>query len=115
MDESSPQQLGLVRYSPLAAEDFAENYNSTAHLWGLDQAERYADLLEKAAQAAADNPSSGKPIIGHPVARARFVKWPKAKYGHYIVYRPTATGIYVLRILHSAMNIADHLAPEHDS
>lgn len=110
MDQGSAKPHRLVLYSPLAASDFAENHNYTAHTWGLEQAERYSDFIEAAAFEAAANPHAGKRVEGHPVAYAVYVKWPKAKYGHYIIYRSTDDGIYVLRILHGAMNQPKHLS-----
>ena len=35
-----------------------------------------------------------------------------AKYGHFIIFEFEKDGIYVLRILHSAMNIPSHLDNE---
>jgi toxin ParE1/3/4 len=104
----SQPATGVVVYSPLAAEDFISNYDHTAAAWGLTQAERYSDLLENTVHEIARHPDKGKRIEGHPEARAVFVKWPKARHGHYIVYRPMLEGIYVLRILHSSMNTPSH-------
>jgi hypothetical protein len=50
MDEDSTRPIRVIHYSPLAAQDFAENHDSTAHMWGLDQAEPYSDFLEAAVQ-----------------------------------------------------------------
>jgi plasmid stabilization system protein ParE len=108
MDSERPGQ-DRVAYSPLAADDFSATHDHTAHQWGWDQAERYADFLEEAVLEIARDPQNGKLIDGHAAARAVFVKWPAAKYGHYIIYRETVDGIYILRILHSAMDIPGHI------
>jgi len=51
----------------------------------------------------------GKRLEGNEDARAMYLKWPKAKHGHYIIYRPMNDGIFVLRILHGTMDIPRHL------
>jgi plasmid stabilization system protein ParE len=40
------------------------------------------------------------------------VKWPKARHGHNILFRYTEEGIFVLRVLHSAMDIPSHLGEQ---
>jgi plasmid stabilization system protein ParE len=57
----------------------------------------------------ASDPKVGRLVDGHASARTYFVKWPKAKHGHYIVYRIISGGIEIIRILHGAMNFPDHL------
>ena len=110
MGEPENSPIGVVLYSPFAAQDLAEIHNFTTLIWGLEQAERYSDFLQAAANKALAHSNATRRVEDHPVARAIFAKWPKAKYGHFVVYRPTDYGIYVLRILHSAMNISEHLS-----
>ena len=71
----------------------------------------YADLLEETASGIADGTIEGKALIGgHPEVRAYFVRWHKAKHGHYIIYRASENGgIYVLRILHGRMDLPKYL------
>jgi len=107
--ESSPDRVGIVEYGRLAAIDFAVNHDATAHMWGVEQAERYSDFLQQSADFIALNPNVGKKVVGHPTAEALLVRWPKARYGHYIVYRRMPSGIHIMRILHSAMDIGSHL------
>jgi len=104
-----PRPDGVVIYSPLAAQDYSDIHDYTAGAWGYDQAERYCDHLDKAASLAALNSHLGKPLQVTTEARARYVKWPKARYGHYIIYLPMIEGIYVLRILHAAMDPSNYL------
>jgi len=108
MDEKAiPKRIAIL--SPQAIQDYAQNHDYTSHAWGWPQAENYSDMLDAAIEKAAAEPNAGKRIAGFPLYRAQFVKWSKAKNGHYIIYRPTENGIYVLRILHSAMDIPKHL------
>ena len=109
MDDNSAEPKRLVQFGSLADQDFSDNYNHTAFHWGIDQAESYSKLLLRAVDQASDFPESGRIVENHPEFRAIYVKWPKATYGHFIVYRSTPEGIFVLRILHSAMNIKDNL------
>ena len=99
----------LVVYSDLAAQDREEIYSYTVHHWGLDQAELYAQLLADTAFEQAQQRGLAMLVEGADRAYAAFVKWPNAKYGHFIIFEYETEGIYVLRILHSAMNIPSHL------
>ena len=109
MDNESAKPKRLVQFGNLASQDFSDNYDHSAFHWGIDQAERYSKFLQDAAARAAEYPESGKKVENYPEFRAIFVKWPKSKYGHFLIYRIIPEGIYVLRILHSAMNVQDHL------
>ena len=109
MAEYSPDRVGIVEYGRLAAIDFAANHDATAHMWGVEQAERYSDFLQESADFIALNPNVGRKVVGHPTAEALLVRWPKARYGHYIVYRRLPSGIHIMRILHSAMDVGSHL------
>ena len=108
MDRSS-QQKRLVEFGELADADFSENHAHTAHLWGLAQADRYSKLILDTAQRAADGEISSRPVEDHPEIRLVYLKWPKARYGHFLLFRKTDKGILVLRILHGAMSIAEHI------
>jgi toxin ParE1/3/4 len=99
----------LATYSPQAADDLAINHTYTAQKWGYEQAERYTEFLKVAALRAARNPQQGRPLEERPGFFSIFVKWPKAKHGHYVIYKPLETGAYVVRILHSTMNFPEHL------
>jgi plasmid stabilization system protein ParE len=104
---SGPQRI--VRYSAQAATDLAENYSYTAHFWGLPQADRYREMLLEAAEQAAQKPYESKGIKGFPELRYIFAKWPKARYGHNIIFLPEQEGIYVLRVLHTSMDMPSNL------
>jgi toxin ParE1/3/4 len=107
--QSEPKR---VIYSPEAREDLALNYEFTAHNWGLDQAERYAVFLTDAAMEIATQPQIGKKLTDYDGIFVTLVRWKNARYGHNIVYRQTESGIYVLRILHSAMDIPLHVTED---
>lgn len=109
MVESSEQQKRLVTYGPLAATDLAENHTHTTYHWGFDQAEQYTSLLIESANKIAIGELIGRSVEGHPGVFAVLVRWKSAHHGHFIVYKPVEGGIYILRILHSAMDLPQHL------
>jgi plasmid stabilization system protein ParE len=109
---ASKSQPERVIYSPEAREDLALNYEFTAHNWGLDQAERYAVFLTDAAIEIATQPLKGKKLTDYEGIFVILVRWKSARYGHNIVYRETESGIYVLRILHSARDIPLHVTED---
>ena len=110
MDASSPPKpQRLTVYSADAALDLAEIHTHTALHWGWEQAERYVELIKNEAQNAAATPRSGRPVAGFEDVFTVTVKWKNAKYAHYIVYKPIENGIYISRILHSAMDMPSHL------
>jgi plasmid stabilization system protein ParE len=53
----------------------------------------------------------GKPVVGQPDNLAYYVKWRKARHGHYIVYRLLHDGtVYIVRILHGSMDFPRRLS-----
>lgn len=104
---SKPKRI--VRYSELAALDREEIFSYTTHQHGVGQAERYAEFLATKAQEAADGVLAAKPVRGVPNALAVFAKWPKARYGHFLIFEREDDGIYMLRVLHSSMDVERRL------
>ena len=102
----------LVLFSPMAASDVAHTYEYTAHYWGVSQAESYSAMLIAVAQSAANEETFQGRVQGFPELCFVFAKWPGAKYGHNIVFERVSDGIYVHRVLHSAMDMPTHLRTE---
>lgn len=105
-DRETPKR---VTWSPQALDDLAKIYRDTTYDWGLKQAERYNDVLHKSAEELASNPQQGRKIETKLHLRAYFTKWPKAKNGHYLIFTKTEEGIYILRVLHSSMDLENRL------
>ena len=105
MDEDQTRKDRIVALSPEAILDYAENHDHTARVWGWVQADRYSDMLDSEMEALARGESRGRPVEDDPTLLALFVKWHRAKYGHWIIYQSVPEGIYVLRILHSSMDL----------
>lgn len=93
--------MGQVIYAAEADDDVAAIAEFTVETWGQRQADRYLDMLEARLALVADQPrlGPGRPDLGDDI-RA----FPAQS--HVIYYRPTENGIYVLRVLHYAMDPA---------
>jgi plasmid stabilization system protein ParE len=99
----------LVEYSPEADLDLADIHTHTAKVWSSEQADRYLEFLLHEAQKIADGDGKGKPV---PRRAGRFyvtATWHNARDGHRVVYEVTAEGIFVVRILHTAMLLLKHV------
>jgi toxin ParE1/3/4 len=70
----------------------------TLQTWGVAQAERYLDGLERCAKLLATNPSLGRPCGWIRPGLHRFEKGR-----HVLFYRREQDGILVSRILHQSM------------
>lgn len=103
------EETGVVTYSPEAENDLVQNHGHTAHHWGLDQAYVYTELLMESARKAAKRELPWREVEDFDGLYSVIVKWKNATYNHNIVFKPVQGGIYVVRVLHGAMDIATHL------
>jgi toxin ParE1/3/4 len=96
--------MAEYRLSPAAERDPESIWKYTRGEWGLEQAERYTDLLTAAFQALAELPKSA-PACDHirQGYRRRNVE------RHMIYFRVTDYGIAIIRILHDGMDAPHHL------
>jgi toxin ParE1/3/4 len=83
------------RFSKLARLDLIDISNYTLDRWGVDQAIRYLDSLEKCFGLIAANPNIGRKC-DHLRKGYRRIEHEK----HVIFYRSDKTGILIVRILH---------------
>jgi len=92
------------RLSPSAERDLEGIWKHTRREWGLEQADRYTDLLTAAFKMLAEAPKSA-PACDHirQGYRRRNVE------RHMIYFRITEYGIAIIRILHERMNAPRHL------
>jgi hypothetical protein len=63
----------------------------------------------------ADEDVKGRPLKVHPGADFIFVRWKNARYGHNVIFVREPEGIYVLRILHSSMDVTSQELPAIDT
>lgn len=99
----------IVTLSEQADFDQAAVYTYSFQLWGEKQAEAYLDFLDSVMQELANSPGIAPFYENLRNTRVYSVRWKNARNGHHIFFRETENGIYVMRILGSAMNWPDHL------
>jgi toxin ParE1/3/4 len=92
------------RLSPAAERDLENIWKYTRGEWGIEQAERYTDLLTVAFQALADSPKSA-PTWDH--IRQRYRR--RNVEQHMIYFRVADYGIAIIRVLHDRMDAPRHL------
>jgi toxin ParE1/3/4 len=93
-----------ARLTPAARRDLEGVWRYTQQTWGVEQANRYIDILTEAFQGLARSPLSA-PACDHirPGYRRRSV-------GRHVVYfKVTPYGIAVVRVLHARMEAPRHL------
>ena len=96
--------MAEYKLSPAAERDLEDIWKYTRREWGLEQAERYTDLLTAAFHVLAESPKSA-PACDHirPGYRRRNVE------RHMIYFRITDYGIAIIRVLHERMDAPHHL------
>lgn len=96
----------MSRYvvSPRARADLDEIWDYTAERWGVDRAETYVRLLQRAIETVADDPRRGRPCGD---VRAGYRKYPAGS--HRLFFRKADAGIDIVRILHGRMDFERHL------
>lgn len=96
----------MSRYvlSPRAQSDLDEIWDYTAEHWGVEQAENYIRLLQRAIESVAGDPRKGRPC---DEVRAGYRKYHAGS--HMLLYRNAKAGIDIVRILHSRMDFEQHL------
>ena len=98
--------MAEYRLTPAAERDLEIIWTHTVGQWGIEQANRYTDILTLAFAELAESPKSAPACDQiRPGYRRRHVE------RHMIYFRVTAYGIAVIRILHDRMDAARHLFP----
>jgi toxin ParE1/3/4 len=96
--------MAEYRLTPAALRDLETIWTQTRQQWGVEQANRYIDILTAAFAELAQSPKIAPacdPI--RPSYRRRSVE------RHMIYFRITTYGIAVVRILHDRMDAPRHL------
>ena len=96
--------MAEYRLTPAAERDLENIWTHTHQHWGVEQANRYIDILTGAFAKLAESPKIA-PACDHirPSYRRRSVE------RHMIYFRITTYGIAVVRILHDRMDAPRHL------
>jgi toxin ParE1/3/4 len=96
--------MAEYRLTPAAERDLESIWRYTAQQWGVEQADRYIDLLTAAFAELAEAPRIA-PACEH--IRPGYRRW---RVGHHMIYfRETNDGVVVVRVLHERMDTRRHL------
>lgn len=90
--------MASLRFSNSAKADLLKIGAYTLETWGVAQAGRYLDRLERCAKMLASNPLLGRPCDWIRPGLHRF-----ETEKHVLFYRRGRNGILVVRILHQSM------------
>ena len=96
--------MAEYRLTPAAERDLESIWIYTVREWGIEQADRYIDLLTTAFAALAQKPNTAQ-SCEHILPGYR--QWGVER--HMIYFRITEYGIAVVRILHDRMDARRHL------
>ena len=96
--------MAEYRLAPAAAGDLEDIWKYTARQWGIEQADRYVDVLIAAFHALSKTPRAA-PACDH--IRRGYRRQIVER--HMIYFRVTDYGIAVVRILHDRMDAREHL------
>lgn len=96
--------MAEFRLSPAAERDLEGIWTYTSDEWGLEQADRYLDMLTGTFQMLAESPKSA-PACDH--IREGYRRRGVGR--HMIYFRIMPYGIAVVRVLHERMDAPRHL------
>jgi len=90
-----------IRISTRAAADIRGIARFTIQTFGVNQARRYRDEMQRCFESLAESPMLGRS------AEALAAKLHRFEFrSHVIFYRPDEGGILVVRVLHASMDIS---------
>ena len=92
------------RLSPKAVSDMQNIWDYTLETWDKDQAKSYVRLLNQSFADLAENPHLGPSC---EYVREGYRKHLAGR--HVLYYRIVDAGVFVIRILHSSMDVDRHL------
>lgn len=96
--------MAEYRLAPAAERDLETIWVHTRRQWGIDQANRYIDILTASFSELAQRPDAAPPCDHiRPGYRRRSVE------RHLIYFRITDYGVAIIRILHERMDAPRHL------
>ena len=96
--------MAEYRLTPAAVRDLEAIWIYTLRKWGLEQADRYIDILTATFTELAQSPKTAPACDQiRPSYRRRSVE------RHIIYFRITAYGIAIVRVLHGRMDALRHL------
>ncbi len=95
-----------VRWKPEAERDLEEHVVYLGQEAGLQLALRFIRAAEQAIARLVELPELGAPRVFEIQKLERVRMWPIPDFpNHLIFYRPIATGVEIVRVLHAARDI----------
>lgn len=96
--------MPTIKLRPKAESDLANIYGYSVQEWGVARAEAYVMDISTAFQQLTESQSLGRDYSHvRPGLRALNVA------SHIVFYKPIHDGIAVIRVLHQAMDVQQHL------
>lgn len=93
-----------VQIRPKAYEDIEQIYRYSVTQWGAARADLYIYELNDTFETLAENPN-----VGRNCAFIRPGLFSFTIVSHVIFYKPTSSGIAVIRVLHKSMDHRRHI------
>lgn len=95
-----------IHLSGAAKTDLVDIWIETSQRWGIDQADRHLDDIDRALNGLLDNPQSGSDCSDLLHGARRLITGR-----HLVFYEIGESGIFVIRVLHQSMDVPRHLRP----
>ena len=96
--------MATYRLRSLAQDDLETIWNNTVEQWGIDQAERYLDMLFTCFDDLAANPLLGRQ---RDEVNPGYRSFPQGR--HVVFYKLEPTGIEIIGIVHQRVDVDRHL------
>ena len=105
-----------IKVLPQAKVDFNEESVYLAREASAEVGIRFFDAVQDTFQSLLEMPGMGKLKLVNNPRLAELRQWPVSGFEKYLIfYRPTPTGIEIIRVLHGARDIDHILERETDS
>lgn len=96
--------MATYRLRSLARDDLKTIWNYTVEQWGIDQAERYLDILFTCFDDLAANPMLGRQ---RDEVKPGYRSFPQGR--HVVFYKLESAGIEIIGIVHLRSDVDRHL------
>jgi len=99
-----------VRFHPRAEDDIADVLAYTLERFGLQQYQRYEQIIEEALVRVARRPDIGRVVGGRAGLFLYSIGRRGQRASHQLLYRTLADGrVEILRLLHDSMDVSRHI------
>ncbi len=99
-----------IRLHPRAEDDIADVLAYTLERFGLQQYQRYEQIIEEALARVARRPDVGRAFSGRAGLFLYSIGRRGRRASHQLLYRALADGrVEILRLLHDSMDVSRHI------